>query len=55
MTRCSCTACLLKAALELLHSGRVSMGVLLVEQALEQVEQSKPVKLPARRTGRARP
>ena len=34
MKRCGCTACLLKAALELLHTGRVSMAMRLVEQAL---------------------
>jgi hypothetical protein len=60
MRRCGCTACLLADALELLGSGRVRMGILLVEQALlavrEQAERSKPAKLPARvRKARARP
>jgi hypothetical protein len=32
--RCSCTACLLAAALELLRTGRTSMATLLIEQAL---------------------
>jgi hypothetical protein len=60
MKRCGCTACLLQDALELLRTGRTSMGILLVEQALlavrEQAERSKPVKPPARtRKARARP
>ena len=33
MTRCSCSACLLKAVL--LRTGRTSMATLLIEQALE--------------------
>jgi hypothetical protein len=60
--RCRCAACQLAAALELLHSGRVSMGILLVEQALqtlrEQAERSWQVKPAARtqpRKARARP
>jgi hypothetical protein len=40
MTRCSCTACLLEAGVELLRSGRPRMAMLLFEQALE-VEQAK--------------
>jgi hypothetical protein len=57
--RCLCTACLLEAALNLLRSGRVNMGVLLIEQALqrerERVEHQRPVKAPARvRKPRAR-
>jgi hypothetical protein len=50
--RCLCTACLLEAALRLLRSGRVSMGVLLLEQALqrerERAEHRRPVQMPAK-------
>ena len=58
MKRCGCTACLLKAALELLRSGRPTMAATLVEQALEQVERrttthAKPP--PRARRARARP
>jgi hypothetical protein len=57
--RCLCTACMLEAALKLLRSGRVSMGTLLVEMALqrerERVEPERPVKPPAKaRKGRTR-
>jgi hypothetical protein len=57
--RCLCTACLLEAALKLLNTGRVGMGILLIEQALqrerERVEHQRPVKAPARvRKPRAR-
>jgi hypothetical protein len=50
---------LLRAALELLRSGRVNMGALLVEQALrqaerERVERAKPIKPPAQRGRKAR-
>jgi hypothetical protein len=56
MRRCGCTACLLADALVLLRSGRAGMATLLVEQALEQVERSKPVKPSARaRKASARP
>jgi hypothetical protein len=56
MKRCSCLACELRAAPELLRTGRASMAVLLIERTLEQVERSKPVKPPARaRKARARP
>ena len=50
--RCSSAACLLSSALELLHTGRVSMAMRLIEQTLRaeraRVEQAKPVKAPAR-------
>jgi hypothetical protein len=55
--RCLCTACMLEAAVNLLRSGRVSMGTLLVEMALqrERAEHQRPVKAPARtRKARAR-
>jgi hypothetical protein len=57
MKRCSCTACLLKAALELLRTSRPHMAARLIEQALEQVEQQKARRVapPARRGRRARP
>jgi hypothetical protein len=57
MKRCGCTACLLEAALELLNTGRVGMGILLVERALQQTERQKArVAPPARaRKARARP
>jgi hypothetical protein len=58
MKRCSCTACLLKAALELLRTGRASMAATLVEQALEQAERQQPTRVtPPARCGsrRARP
>jgi hypothetical protein len=58
MRRCSCTACLLKAALELLNTGRAGMATLLIEQALEQAEQQKTKRVtPSARRGsrRARP
>jgi hypothetical protein len=58
MKRCGCTACLLEAALELLNTGRVGMGILLVERALEQTERQKIKRVapPARaRKARARP
>jgi hypothetical protein len=48
--RCSCcTACLLSSALELLHAGRVSMAMRLLEQALRDAPH-KPArtKAPAR-------
>jgi hypothetical protein len=35
--RCSCVACSLSSALELLHTGRVAMAQRLIEQALRQV------------------
>jgi hypothetical protein len=41
--RCGCTRCLLRAALELLRSGRAGMAALLIEQALE-TEQAKAEK-----------
>jgi hypothetical protein len=58
MKRCGCTACLLKDALELLNTGRVGMGILLVERALEQTGRrtTTHAKPPARaRKARARP
>jgi hypothetical protein len=58
MRRCGCTACLLEAALLLLNTGRVGMGILLVEQALEQAGRrtAAHAKPPARvRRARARP
>jgi hypothetical protein len=51
--RCACTACLLRAALELLRTGRTRMAVLLIEQALAAEEDG--VKPRARRGRRARP
>jgi hypothetical protein len=39
MTRCACLGCTLRAALVLLRTGRPGMAAVLVEQALEQVEQ----------------
>ena len=54
--KCGCLGCTLRAVLVLLRTGRASMATTLVEQALEQVERSKPVKPPARaRKARARP
>ena len=50
--RCECTACLLRAALELLRTGRTRMAVLLIEQALAAEEDR--VKPRARRGRRAR-
>jgi hypothetical protein len=55
MKRCSCTVCLLEAAIELLRTGRTSMATLLIEQALEaEQERTKRRKLPVRRGTRAR-
>jgi hypothetical protein len=54
MRRCSCTACLLKAALELLRSGRAGMATRLVEQALEQVEREAKRATPPARARKAR-
>jgi hypothetical protein len=52
--RCSCTACALAAALELLRAGRVRMAVLLLEQALQaERARAKPVKAPAKARARA--
>jgi hypothetical protein len=58
MMRCSCMRCLLADVLVLLRKGhRVSMAVLLLEQALEAEEKkTKRVAPPARaRKARARP
>jgi hypothetical protein len=38
--RCECPICALEAALVLLRTGRVSMGALLVEQALERAREA---------------
>jgi hypothetical protein len=56
--RCGCLACELRAALELLRTGRPNMAATLVARALEQVEQpkAKAGKPPPRaRKARARP
>jgi hypothetical protein len=56
--RCLCTACMLEAALRLLRSGRVGMGTLLVEMALqrerERAERERSVEAPAPRARKAR-
>jgi hypothetical protein len=53
--RCSCTACLLAAALELLRTGRTSMATLLIEQALAaEQDRAKRAKPLARHGRRAR-
>jgi hypothetical protein len=56
--RCGCLQCQLEAALKLLRSGRIRMGTLLVEQALEteraRVEATKPKAPPRLRKARAR-
>jgi hypothetical protein len=54
MKRCGCTACLLEAALELLNTGRVGMGILLVERALQQTERQKARVAPLARARKAR-
>jgi hypothetical protein len=60
--RCSCVACQIETALELLRAGRrTSMAVLLLEQALRNVREqavrdnTRPAKAPANaRKARAR-
>ena len=58
--RCGCLQCLLSSALELLHGGRASMAMRLIEQALREVrdkaarENTKPAKAPARPRKRIR-
>jgi hypothetical protein len=58
--RCSCTACLLAAALALLRTGRTGMATLLIEQALAaeqgraEQDRAERRKLPVRRGRKAR-
>jgi hypothetical protein len=51
--RCSCTACLLAAELELLRTGRTRMATLLIEQALaaeqDRTKRAKPLAWHGRR------
>jgi hypothetical protein len=55
MKRCSCTVCLLEAAIELLRTDRTSMAILLIEQALAaEQDRAKRGKPPARPGRRAR-
>jgi hypothetical protein len=53
--RCGCTMCLLEAAIELLRTGRTTMAIQLIEQALAaEQDRAKRPKAPVRRGGRAR-
>jgi hypothetical protein len=53
--RCSCTVCLLRAALELLRTGRAGMATLLIEQALETEQKAeKPLVRPVPSTRKRR-
>ena len=53
--RCGCTVCLLEAAIELLRTGRTTMAIQLIEQALAaEQDRAKRAKPLARHGRRAR-